>query len=132
MPHCRDAATSRLLVRTEGSWTCKLARTETTRSSLGKPRSESATAADLRSEAEGSLDGQHELDDDRPLTQADNALRIERPAIAQPYLDESERLRDAGDAAPAELLEAHDTGWPFGKAPKSNLWFTPTAATSPE
>lgn len=57
-------------------------------------------------------------------TQANNAITIEDAKVAKAYVAEWERLRDAGDASPAELKTAHGAAIAFGK---NSLWYSPKA-----
>ncbi|MFG1229237.1 phospholipase D-like domain-containing protein [Xanthobacter wiegelii] len=58
-------------------------------------------------------------------TQANNAVLIANPALAQFYLDQWKALADAGDATPDTLYVSNGTPRKSTKAKGTTLWFTP-------
>ena len=58
-------------------------------------------------------------------TQANNALLVRNPALAQSYLDQWKMLVDCKDASPPNLIEANGTPHTVRQLPGVTLWFTP-------
>jgi phosphatidylserine/phosphatidylglycerophosphate/cardiolipin synthase-like enzyme len=58
-------------------------------------------------------------------TQANNALLVSNPALAQFYLDQWKALAAAGDATPPDLYDANATPRTPPRAKGTTLWFTP-------
>ncbi|MDR3496490.1 MAG: phospholipase D-like domain-containing protein [Ancalomicrobiaceae bacterium] len=58
-------------------------------------------------------------------TQANNAVLVANPALAQFYLDQWNRLADAGDASPDALYQADGGPRTSATAKGTTLWFTP-------
>ncbi len=58
-------------------------------------------------------------------TQANNALLVSNPALAQFYLDQWKALAAAGDESPPDLFEANATPRTPPRAKGTTLWFTP-------
>ncbi|MBV8188800.1 MAG: hypothetical protein JO339_16290 [Alphaproteobacteria bacterium] len=61
-------------------------------------------------------------------TQANNALLVRNPALAQTYLDQWNTLVECGDGSPATLIEANGTPHTVRQLPGVTLWFTPMHA----
>lgn len=58
-------------------------------------------------------------------TQANNAVLVRNPALAQTYLDQWNALAKAGDETPAKLREANAEPRSAPRARNLTLWFTP-------
>ena len=58
-------------------------------------------------------------------TQANNALLVRNPAIAQFYLDQWKALAGAGDTTPPDLYESDATPRVPPRSKGTTLWFTP-------
>ena len=58
-------------------------------------------------------------------TQANNAVLVRNPAVAQFYLDQWKTLTAAGDASPDTLYKADGVARTTPKAKGTTLWFTP-------
>jgi phosphatidylserine/phosphatidylglycerophosphate/cardiolipin synthase-like enzyme len=58
-------------------------------------------------------------------TQANNALLVRNPVLAQFYVDQWKALAAAGDATPPTLYEADATPHTSARGKDTTLWFTP-------
>ncbi len=58
-------------------------------------------------------------------TQANNALLVQNPALAQFYLDQWKTLAGDGDDSPSELYDSNATPRVSPKAKGTTVWFTP-------